>query len=348
MSEDVHPNDQITSKAHPFLYHYTNGAGLEGILRSGNLRATHYQHLNDPTEITFIKEGLIPYTTEAIHPVVWECYLKGEPYQTHIRRANGVAQLARDLATNWIDALFRATLEPIHGEPPAFEPYVLSFCAHDSDEPVIQRNGLLSQWRAYGAEGGYAIVFQTGGLERLLSQEVERREAFIVMGDVVYSGDKQKFEEEFAELLRPLKHVTAGLLRRGEAESLQPVLRPFLKSVCRFKHWGYAEEREVRIVVYPGTDRHFDEGPDSNIRLAAEKKFEIHRWDDGRPYVELFANAAEGLPIAKVLVGPGRDQRERVANAKKLLRKHLKRTVPVDISEIPFLGMRRATHGRLG
>jgi hypothetical protein len=34
------------------LYHYTNGQGLRGILESGRVWFTDYQHLNDPSELT--------------------------------------------------------------------------------------------------------------------------------------------------------------------------------------------------------------------------------------------------------------------------------------------------------
>jgi hypothetical protein len=38
------------------LWHYTDAAGLSGILTSGKIRATHVAHLNDPTEIVHGEE----------------------------------------------------------------------------------------------------------------------------------------------------------------------------------------------------------------------------------------------------------------------------------------------------
>ena len=35
------------------MYHYTNRAGLEGIITAQQFWFTHYQHLNDNTEIQF-------------------------------------------------------------------------------------------------------------------------------------------------------------------------------------------------------------------------------------------------------------------------------------------------------
>ena len=40
-----------------------------------------------------------------------------------------------------------------------FEPYITSFCGHlDSYD---MENGLLSQWRGYGGEAGYALMFDS-------------------------------------------------------------------------------------------------------------------------------------------------------------------------------------------
>ena len=47
-SKIVKPDDAV-----PDLFHYTNSAGLPGILRSRSLWATHFQSLNDPTEMRY-------------------------------------------------------------------------------------------------------------------------------------------------------------------------------------------------------------------------------------------------------------------------------------------------------
>ncbi len=54
---------------------------------------------------------------------------------------------------------------------PLAEPYICSFCNHAGDNEYERNNGLLSQWRGYGGEGRFALVFDTSGLDRLLSCE---------------------------------------------------------------------------------------------------------------------------------------------------------------------------------
>jgi hypothetical protein len=46
-----------------------------------------------------------------------------------------------------------------------------SFCGVANS--VISESGLLSQWRGYGIDGGYAIVFDTKALKALVAQEKE-------------------------------------------------------------------------------------------------------------------------------------------------------------------------------
>ena len=49
---------KLLEEEHPELYHYTSISGLEGILKSQMLRATHAAYLNDTTELSAFKERL--------------------------------------------------------------------------------------------------------------------------------------------------------------------------------------------------------------------------------------------------------------------------------------------------
>src|SRR5258708_2396783 len=57
MAQTVGPfPDRIS--LNPELHHYTTFAGLEGIVKSNSLWATHYSSLNDSSEILFVKSFL--------------------------------------------------------------------------------------------------------------------------------------------------------------------------------------------------------------------------------------------------------------------------------------------------
>lgn len=84
--------------------------------------------------------------------------------------------------------------------------YVTSFCTA-CDEWVPQ-NGLLSQWRGYGQDGGYAIVFDTKGLDSLLRNDAGHyhdSEETLVFGDVQY--DEAIEELSFVPDKQVLDHV---------------------------------------------------------------------------------------------------------------------------------------------
>jgi len=52
------------------LWHYTDAAGLSGILTSGKIRATHVAHLNDPTEIVQVRSWLHCWPRISLGPSV--------------------------------------------------------------------------------------------------------------------------------------------------------------------------------------------------------------------------------------------------------------------------------------
>jgi hypothetical protein len=109
------------------LWHYTDAAGLMGILGSRAVWATHYAHLNDTSELKF-GEALVAKTLESL-----------------IERESGRAHaFARKAYERW-------SHDPLSGDL-----FVASFCADSGNT--------LSQWRGYGHFGaGYSVGFRTLG-----------------------------------------------------------------------------------------------------------------------------------------------------------------------------------------
>lgn len=71
------------------------------------------------------------------------------------------------------------------------------------------------------------------------------------MGDVVYEGDKEAFQEEFSEIIEISKELFLKLLDSENKFDAAKAFDPFINSVARYKHQGFKEEREVRFVVSP-------------------------------------------------------------------------------------------------
>lgn len=231
---------------HSELFHYTNRKGLVGILKSQNLRATHYRFLNDSTEVQLMRLELI----ERLMPFIEEQMIKtsreaGPKMERAIRERGGVKAIAHHDTKLLVDTFYDVAFQdssPIGG---LTIPYVTSFCAHTSDNQYVQKNGLLSQWRGYG-KGGYAIVFDTRKLLDLYRLEnINYYYSFSILADIVYQGDDEKFEEEFNDSIEKIKHQFIKYFETAKWE-IGEIFGDAVSMFTRLKHLGFSEEREVR------------------------------------------------------------------------------------------------------
>lgn len=130
------------------LIHYTSASGLYGIVESKKLWASHASFVNDNEEVVGFFTRVLP---NILNPV-----LCSPAKDTH--RVG--AELNDNLRAS-VDAFKQA-----HGR--GEDHYITSFCA--TNDLWISQNGLLSQWRGYGLDGGYAIVFDRAEMGKLLDQ----------------------------------------------------------------------------------------------------------------------------------------------------------------------------------
>jgi hypothetical protein len=210
----------------------------------------------------------------------------------------------------------------------------------------VKANGLLSQWRSYGDDVGYAIVFDPKGLEALLQPEADEYEYFIKLyfGDVVYEGDEEGFKREFRDLLEHLDEIIPALYRGGAREvDTNEFAHRFVGSVSRFKSRGFREENEVRMIACPLTQALYNETaaryPDE-VKTGKRLKPIKHRVSGSAiiPYIDLFGFKDQPLPITKVIVGPHRNQGYLVDGVQRLVE-----GLGIDVtrSQIPFMGTKR-------
>src|ERR1700730_1271189 len=111
------------------LYHYTSAGGLLGIIESGTLWASDCRFLNDATELSYSTEQLLA----------------------------ALSTLEDDTMGPESGFILPGVVEHLTAE--TFRVHVVCFC-EDGD--------LLSQWRGYGADGGYAVGL---GSDRLWNSE---------------------------------------------------------------------------------------------------------------------------------------------------------------------------------
>jgi Protein of unknown function (DUF2971) len=228
----------------PSVFHYTNTAGLLGILSSRTLFATDYRFLNDASEGAVIRNLILPVFEKEVARILPKLAEKGLLkgfYEFH--GESGRQQHA--------EGMYESLVKTANDMTPVF---VLSFCRHENDSEMFA-DGLLSQWRGYGEAGGFAIEFDELELDSLLKLEGER---FAYAGwrsrDVCYDKYEEVFDpktyEGFAgESLRMMFEPIRDISEITGRANIDAIISKFVLMAPLMKHSGFREEQEYRIVV---------------------------------------------------------------------------------------------------
>jgi len=325
------------AEEHPELFHYTTALGPEGILRTQTLWATHALFLNDTSEITAFQARLPEFLRSAVADEI-DVLLRVPANKQLMQQAGGreavIEEIVRGLTTGMYTALLGTS-----ASAPFIDPYVLSFCTPANER--VARQGLLSQWRGYGSDGGYALVFDTARLDTLLSEEATKWTWDLFGGNVIYSSDPpDKFREDLGPAADTIRAGVAEFIRTaGNDDVLEPVYSALIQCACRYKHGGFDEEREVRIVAIPANQEVADEGRRRNLGVSEKPRHSFVRNGSVVPCIHLFEGIAAAhrkpLPITRVIVGPHPDKNKRRRAVIILLREQ-GLEVPVYASDIPY------------
>jgi len=324
---------QKVSEEYRKLYHYTNWEGLLGILQTQTLWATHGRFLNDYSELVLIRDKLI----DSVVPIVEKAYRvlieQRKDVQGDIDQAGGLDQVVRHDAAVFVDGAYKATGEEI---------YIVSFCGEDKNS-YVNSNGLLSQWRGYGAGGGIALLFDTKKLEEIMRKETERYSYNIAyITDVIYSDDEEKFNMELSSSLTDITEFVAKMLcniklKKQKAPDATKALPSFIGCIGRYKHQGFKEENEVRIVCLPMIQN------EENLRLAKKEGSTLKPEKERKfrtknmtliPYIELFNSTDIVLPIERIIVGPHKEKEFRASALRVMLRNTI---TEITVSDIPYV-----------
>jgi hypothetical protein len=332
--------DRCLLTEHPELHHYTTYGGLTGIYRTNTLWATHFLYLNDATEVIHLQTPLLEAVVVRFIQILNErnrISKSGSNFDVQLAASlaqpGGLEIVARAAATDIVQGLYKVTFK--NEEAFSFaEPFIASFCSHSSDQAYERENGLLSQWRGYGRDGGFCIVFDTPALADLLGREFDAHYwVHMNLAAVHYAIDGISVTEGFPQLLDRCGTFFSGILDGRVPEAPDDGFEPFVAGATLFKHQGFREEREVRIVAVPGS-----EGVMKTVQ-AEYKEFypaplkTLRATDSGRRHVTLFDSLGEQLPIKRVIIGPSRDQDSNYMRARELVGEN----VPVVRSLTPFL-----------
>lgn len=337
---DAHGAERKVSALHSTLHHYTNWEGLEGILKSQSLWATFYKDLNDLTEFEHLRDFLIEAVGKRLRPqVIVKANQIGTDAQKLVRSSGGAYAVARAEATRWVEQIYRTTFQGGADGVSIISPYVISFCTHARDRPYEESNGLLSQWRAYGGTERYSLVFNTRKLEALCEEESEAYGLYLRLISVVYNEDVQHSSRHFSKLVDLIEKVCVSDWDR-EWYKPDALLEEFAKATCRFKHRGFKEEREIRIVAYPETlelKRRLKSEYEGVYEDLPEKSFfcSLGR----RRHIAINESGQRGaLPVSRIIIGPNKNQELLKEKVLIFLSSIGTPHIPVLLSETPFRG----------
>lgn len=294
------------------LYHYTTVEGLKGIVETNEIWATSAYFLNDSAEVIYgyevLKEALDGWISSG---------------------SEGKASLSTDLAkylqSGLEDRLLNKIVSPI---------YLTCFC---------EDGNLLSQWRSYGASGGYALGFDFGpkNYGRLLRPEPNVYTARLVR--VEYERSEQiKRCRTILDAVFPIldePKVTAALPNveshaKVNYEAISGIVGEMLiEEALSFKNSAFRVEQEWRLVVR--RRELLKQGTDD----AGQTPIPVHhRPARGYlvPYVRLIpAMENAKLPLHSIRSGPTLDRLSIILSVHSFLDTNGFRGVRVEQSGIP-------------
>jgi len=302
------------------LYHYTNLAGLKGILtpnkdKAGEniIWASNFNYLNDWTEPSYQKT------------LIKEIF-KSDSCNPLLHRGN--------VPTDY-EFLEKFKNHPIWDYPTSNR-YIACFCgARDT----------LSQWRGYGGTGsGYCISFEAEA-SLIDTGSIVKGDNSVILRKIIYNTQRQA--EIVLEIMRGFVEIwykLAGLRRLrsephpslGEDDRCRIVnslLDQFLscmvdtmkRTLCFFKHPSFEEEQEARLITF-GDERKIDFYERNGLLV---------------PYHSISLNLSRGTHtgtyrVSEIQFGPGLDTDLTTASLVMWIKKLDFLNVNIKQSQVPF------------
>jgi hypothetical protein len=318
-------NDKPKSRS---LFHYTTAEGLTGILSTQTLYATHADFLNDSSECRTIKKVLGPMFENELRTLLPIIAARG------IFSQNALGY--PDFYAEGSNAIFEAFLRDTNRATPFF---VTSFCEHKkgSSEYI---NRLLSQWRAYGKRGGFAIEIDELALDELKAKEtttylyVATKTDSVVYSDYSSYVTLERFAGAASAMFRDLVRLrtTMDISDLAGSKPIDEYFLPFIEYAPFLKEPHFREECEYRLVA---TCFRASTGVATKDQKYKPIKFKARSDGSLTPYIELFQGFKERLPIHSIIIGPHPNQQGQ-KEAVELLLEARGISAEVRLSGIPF------------
>ena len=225
------------------LFHYTTGDGLHGILSNKELWSTAYFCMNDESELKTGRGILASLFSLKTHDLIE----KNDPaVQTISRRGVDIREYPR----NFEDELIGLALSDLCI-------YLTCFCIPTTKEDFT--HGLLSQWRGYGPDGGYALQFSRSKLRNWSDRMYEDHQLNYDLNDVNYDNEnplkdeilkhKDTFIQEYLNFLDDIVNIdfSKTVMPSPLRNLTQGPLESLLNYITHTKNVHFREERECRL-----------------------------------------------------------------------------------------------------
>jgi hypothetical protein len=272
-------NTVEAEKPPPVIYHYTNDAGLAGIIETGRLWFSDIFGLNDPSEL---RHGL------SIGIELLKSRITG----------------ARPEIATFASMFERFDLDAGIEEAGHF--FICCFSADGDD---------LGQWRAYADDGqGFALGFDTSLLEDVFTKKkgkpIEQHSTFHVTYD---DQELTRIQAAFVDRVDPLISLPRTTGVRGDAlnaymmDLLVEHSMNVIRAVMFFKHEAYRNEKEYRFQQLFRRDK---PAPAVNYRRRPTSLIRYKDFD---------WRALSSQALTKVVVGPAADRTKAARFAKDCL-----------------------------
>lgn len=305
------------------LFHYTDANALIGILGAGEIWGTAYYCANDESELAVGKGVLAPL----FRSTTYEMIEANDPrVLIFSRRGVDIMEYA-DLFEQQIADMALSSLCA----------YITCYCKPTSEEDF--HHGLLSQWRGYGADGGYALHFSRKKLVAAIETANKTDGLNYELKDVHYTVENPMKTEVLShtdafvraymghldELSKPLDFSKNTMCNPIAGLPGGP-LEAFLDYLVHTKNKHFREERECRL---------------SLIQLVSTSAGSLPVQYFNRrgllvPYTKTPCSSFNVLDCVEwIVIGPGPRMSARFKSVSQLVRQS-GREIKVRASHIPF------------
>lgn len=208
----------------PLLAHYTSIKTIESIIKNEELWLSHPLNMNDLEELQF---GMVMGANTFRYGNILKNHLQSNVFAKLIEHFD---KFYKEYETNHL-----------------FDTYVLCFAEHNQDD----NDGVLSMWRAYGANGdGAAIVFDTSRIN-----PSNDNPAFI-LGKVYYVNQNERVTWVYKKLQIIADFISDKTMDDEDLYEIAYYFFARLKSFSLFtKHTGFREENEWRMAYLKERDQ---------------------------------------------------------------------------------------------